>query len=94
MSAYPSTAAQKRTVPEIGLLGHERTHVAQQLATYSITLSARASHGGRYFEAKRLCCFEIDDQFVSGGCLNREIGRFLSLENAIYILCSEPFSPS
>jgi hypothetical protein len=38
-----------------------------------------SEHRGRYFEAKRLC---------------REIGRFLSLENAIYIPCSEPFSSS
>jgi hypothetical protein len=56
-------------------LGHERTHAAQQLGTYAITSSARASTSGRHFEAKRLC---------------REIGRFLSLENAIYIPCSEP----
>jgi hypothetical protein len=26
---------------------------------------------------------KIDDQFVSVGCLNREIGRLVSLENAI-----------
>ena len=38
-----------------------------------------SEHRGRYFEAKRLC---------------REIGRFLSLENAIYIPCSEPLSSS
>ena len=47
-------------------------------------------HHGRYFEAKRLSRLKIDDQFVSGGCLNREIGGFLSLQNAIYISCSEP----
>src|SRR4030095_5509006 len=43
-----------------------------------------------HFEAKGLCRLKIDNQYVFGGCLYREIGRFLSLENAIHIPSSEP----
>jgi hypothetical protein len=43
-----------------------------------------AGEQGRWdFEAKRLCGLEIDNQFVPGGCLYRQVGWLLPLEDAI-----------
>ena len=44
----------------------------------------------RKFEAKRFRGLEIDYKIVFCWRLNRQIGRFLALENAICITCCEP----
>src|SRR5262249_61645638 len=43
-----------------------------------------------YCEVERLCCFEIDYQFVLGGRLYRQISRFLAFKNAIGVFPGPP----
>ena len=58
--------------------------------SHSITSSARASSDRRHFEAKRLGGLQVDDQFVLGRRLHRQIGRLLALEDAIDIAGRAP----
>ena len=39
--------------------------------------------GGRHSEAERLGGLEVDDQLVLGRCLHRQVGGFLTFEDAI-----------
>ena len=55
---------------------------------HSITSSARASSVAWHVEAERLGGLEVDDQFHLGGLLDRQIGRFLALENTAGICAS------
>src|SRR5262245_66415993 len=47
---------------------------------------------GRHLEAERLGCFEVDYQLVLGRCLNRQVGGFFPLENAIDVAGGAPAS--
>ena len=58
--------------------------------SYSITSSARASSVGGIVEAERLGGLEIDDQFVLGRRLHRQVGGLLALEDAIDIAGRAP----
>ena len=57
---------------------------------HSITSSARASSVGGTVEAERLGGLEIDDQFVLGRRLHRQVGRLLALEDAIDVAGGAP----
>ena len=61
------------------------TYAAQQIVRLLDHLvGAREQCRGR-FEAKRLRRFQIDDQFVLGRCLHRQVGRLLAFEDAINV---------
>ena len=45
-------------------------------------LIGAGEHGGRNVEAERLGGFEINDQFVLGRLLHRQVRGFLSTQNA------------
>ena len=55
-----------------------------------MTSSARASSVGGTVEAERLGGFEIDHQFVLGRRLDRQVGGFLALEDAVDIAGRTP----
>ena len=43
----------------------------------------------RYCHAERLRGLQVDDQFELGRCLNRKIGRLLTLEDAVDVPCRQ-----
>jgi hypothetical protein len=82
MSALP----QKRTLRDegcplcaiSGLLHRNKELLFQHLV-------GNSEERRRHIQSERLGCFEVDDQLVFGGRLNREVGRLFALENAIDI---------
>ena len=57
---------------------------------YSITSSARASTAGGITSPSAFASFEIDDQFVFGRRLHRQISWLLALEDAIDVAGGTP----
>ena len=54
---------------------------------HSITSSARTSSDWRDFEAERLGCLEVDDQFELGRELNGQIGDWGAFEYLVHVGC-------
>ena len=52
---------------------------------YSITSSARASSVGGTSRPSALAVLRLIDQLVLGRRLHRQVGRFLALEDTIYV---------
>src|SRR6516225_8854734 len=44
----------------------------------------------RYFEAEPFGCLEVDDEFVLGRCLDRQVGWLLALQDAINVAGRAP----
>jgi hypothetical protein len=64
---------------------HKPTHAPQQTAPLFDHLIGGHLHNQRHREAERLGRLKIDDKFELGRLLDREIGRFSPLENAIHV---------
>ena len=45
-----------------------------------------------HIEAERLGGLEVDCQLVLGRCLDRQVGRLLTLEDAVDIACRAPIT--
>ena len=57
---------------------------------YSITSSARASSGGGTFEVERLGGLEVDDQFILGRRLHRQVCRLFAFEDTVDVTGRAP----
>ena len=57
---------------------------------HSITSSARASSEGGTSIPERLGCLEVDDKFVFGRRLHRQVGRLLAFEDAVDVASGAP----
>jgi hypothetical protein len=57
----------------------------QQIETLFDHLVGAGEQRWRHFEAKRLGCLQVDDEFVLGRCLHWQVGGFLAVEDAIDI---------
>ena len=68
----------------------KRTRAPQQKGLLFDHLVGRGEQRLRNGQAEGLCGLEIDDQFILGGRLHREIARLLALENAIDIAGRAP----
>src|SRR5262245_39956837 len=84
MSAVPPQAAEKRTLLEVRELPNAAVSKCSKDPLLDNLVGAR-EHSRGHAEAKRLCCLKVDDQFVLGRCLHRQVGGLLALENAIDI---------
>ena len=70
--------------------GHFRLMQRSKQHPYSITSSARAEQRRRNVEAERLGGLEVDREPVLRRRLYWQVGRFLALEDAIYVPGREP----
>ena len=67
----------------VSALGQKQTCAVQQTTPYSITSSARASKDWGTDKAERLCCFQVNGEFVLVRGLHRQIRRFFAFEDAV-----------
>jgi hypothetical protein len=68
----------------------KRPHAVQQTRTSFNHLVGAAEQRRRHFEARRLGAFEINRQLILGRCLDRKVGRFLALEDAVDVAGRAP----
>ena len=61
--------------------GHNRTYAPSKQHPYSITSSAVTCIIDGTVNAERLGGLEVDDELEFGGVHDRQVGRFLALEN-------------
>jgi hypothetical protein len=66
---------------------HEQS---QQGSPYSIALVGACLQRGRHLDANYLRRLAIDDQFILGRCLDRQIGRLFALEGAVDVADCAP----
>src|ERR1700716_2517699 len=83
-----SPAATQHSLPSgrYPLLGpdfHRLDRTSLRLAHLFNHLIGAGGHRLRNGKAHRLGCLEIDDQFVLGRRLHRQVGRLLALEDAV-----------
>src|SRR5215468_10703069 len=90
-----SPVAAQHSLPSgrYSLLGpdfHRLDRTSLRLAHSLDHLVGAGEQRWRNFEAKRLRRFEVDDELVLGRRLDRKVGGFFALENAIDITSREP----
>jgi hypothetical protein len=91
LPVYPDNRTSSGHAGMSGLC-HEETHAPQQRAELFDHLVGASEERLRHREAQRFCSLQIDKKFIVGRRLNRKIGRFFPLENAIDIVGNKPRS--
>src|SRR5262245_40536417 len=90
MSGLPPVSGLSHVVARGPRSARSRPEQAQQTEQLLDDLVGAGKHRCRQVEAKRLGGFQIDNEFVFGRRLHRQVGRLLALENAIDVAGGAP----
>src|SRR6266498_4461948 len=85
MSASPRKRTNGQASRQVGFVPHKQTHAAQQTTLLFDHLIGAGEQRRWHLEAESLSGLEVDDQFVLGRRLDRQVGGFLPLEDAVYV---------